>query len=96
MRQALDVVQVGACRLGGVNEVLAVLLMAAKYELPVCPHAGRVAKYVDHLHEHFVNPREVRNAAYVVPRAPGFSIEIKPAARERFRRRGGEPGAVQA
>ncbi len=121
MREALDVVQVDACRLGGVNEVLAVLLMAAKYELPVCPHAGgvglceyvqhlamidylcvagthagRVAEYVDHLHEHFVNPCEVRNAAYVVPRAPGFSIEIKPAARERFRWRGGETGAVRA
>src|SRR5690606_8226684 len=42
MRQAIDVVQIDACRLGGLNEVLAVLLMAAKYGLPVWPHAGGV------------------------------------------------------
>ncbi|RIA36714.1 L-fuconate dehydratase [Hephaestia caeni] len=100
---AIDVVQLDACRLGGVNEVLAVLLMAAKYDLPVCPHAGgvglceyvqhlamidylcfagtkegRVAEYIDHLHEHFVEPCVVENAAYQVPRAPGYSIEMKP------------------
>ncbi|WP_306668283.1 enolase C-terminal domain-like protein, partial [Klebsiella aerogenes] len=40
MSYAIDVVQIDACRLGGVNEVLAVLLMAAKYDLPVWPHAG--------------------------------------------------------
>ncbi|MDR8788491.1 L-fuconate dehydratase [Burkholderia multivorans] len=39
-RRAIDVVQIDACRLGGVNEILAVMLMAAKYGLPVCPHAG--------------------------------------------------------
>ncbi|MBS0417826.1 MAG: L-fuconate dehydratase [Proteobacteria bacterium] len=39
---ALDVVQVDACRLGGLNEVLAVLLLAAKFNKPVCPHAGGV------------------------------------------------------
>jgi L-fuconate dehydratase len=51
MREAIDVVQIDACRLGGVNEVLAVLLMAAKYGLPVCPHAGGVGlcEYVQHL-----------------------------------------------
>ena len=51
MNQAIDVVQIDACRLGGVNEVLAVLLMAAKYDLPVCPHAGGVGlcEYVQHL-----------------------------------------------
>jgi len=42
MSYAIDVVQIDACRLGGVNEVLAVLLMAAKYDLPVWPHAGGV------------------------------------------------------
>lgn len=100
---ALDVVQIDACRLGGVNEVLAVLLMAAKYDLKVCPHAGgvglceyiqhlsmidyvcisgtkegRVAEYVDHLHEHFVDPCVVENSAYVAPTTPGYSIEMKP------------------
>jgi L-fuconate dehydratase len=43
--------QLDACRLGGVNEVLAVLLLAARFEIPVCPHAGGVglSEYVQHL-----------------------------------------------
>ncbi|WP_016951980.1 L-fuconate dehydratase [Anabaena sp. PCC 7108] len=43
--------QIDACRLGGVNEVLAVLLMAAKFGLPICPHGGGVGlpEYVQHL-----------------------------------------------
>jgi L-fuconate dehydratase len=109
MNEAIDVVQIDACRLGGVNEVLAVLLMAAKYDLPVCPHAGgvglceyvqhlsmidmlcfagsaegRVAEYVDHLHEHFKDPCIVRDAAYVPPQAPGYSIEMKEASLSRY------------
>ena len=49
--EAIDVCQIDACRLGGVNEVLAVLLMAAKFGVPVCPHAGGVGlcEYVQHL-----------------------------------------------
>ena len=39
---AIDVCQIDSCRLGGVNEVLSVLLMSAKYGIPVCPHAGGV------------------------------------------------------
>lgn len=110
MAGAIDVVQVDACRLGGINEILAVLLMAAKYGLPVCPHAGgvglceyvqhismidflcfagttegRVVEYVDHLHEHFVEPCIVREAVYMPPVAPGFSIEMKSASLSRFR-----------
>ncbi len=106
---AIDVVQIDACRLGGVNEVLAVLLMAAKHDLPVCPHAGgvglceyvqhlsmidylcfsgtregRVIEYVDHLHEHFVDPCVIRDAAYMPPTRPGYSIEMKPATLERY------------
>lgn len=102
MAGAIDVVQIDACRLGGVNEVLAVMLMAAKYGLKVCPHAGgvglceyvqhlsmidylciagskqgRVIEYVDHLHEHFVDPCVVRGAAYMPPSRPGYSIEMK-------------------
>ncbi|MDR7223981.1 L-fuconate dehydratase [Aminobacter aminovorans] len=113
MRGAIDVVQIDSCRLGGVNEILAVLLMAAKYNLLVCPHAGgvglceyvqhlsmidyvciagtregRVVEYVDHLHEHFKEPCVVRNAAYLPPTAPGFSIEMKPATLEDFQFRG--------
>jgi L-fuconate dehydratase len=100
---AIDIVQIDACRMGGLNEVLAVLLMAAKYGLPVWPHAGgvglceyvqhlsmidyiavsgtkdgRVIEYVDHLHEHFLEPCLIENAAYMPPKLPGFSIEMKP------------------
>jgi L-fuconate dehydratase len=109
MRGAIDVVQIDACRLGGVNEVLAVLLMAAKYGLPVWPHAGgvglceyvqhlamidylaisgtmtdRVIEYVDHLHEHFIDPCVIRDAAYMPPSAPGYSIAMKPQSLRDF------------
>ena len=108
-RGAIDVVQLDACRLGGVNEVLAVMLLAAKHDLPVCPHAGgvglceyvqhlsmidflcfsgttegRVAEYVDHLHEHFVDPCVVRDGAYLPPIAPGYSIEMRPESLRRY------------
>ena len=48
---AIDYCQIDACRLGGVNEVLAVLLLAAKFGVPVCPHAGGLGlcEYVQHL-----------------------------------------------
>lgn len=48
---AIEICQIDSCRLGGVNEVLAVLLMAAKFKIPVCPHAGGVGlcEYVQHL-----------------------------------------------
>jgi L-fuconate dehydratase len=100
---AIGFCQLDACRLGGVNEVLAVLFMAAKFGVPVCPHAGgvglceyvqhlaifdylcvsasledRVVEYVDHLHEHFVDPVVIRNGRYVVPTVPGYSITMQP------------------
>jgi len=99
---AIDIVQIDSCRMGGLNEVLSVLLIAAKFDLPVWPHAGgvglceyvqhlsmidyiavsgtkdgRVIEYVDHLHEHFLEPCDIRNAAYMPPSKPGFSIEMK-------------------
>ena len=48
---AIGFCQVDSCRLGGVNEVIAVLLLAAKFGVPVCPHAGGVGlcEYVQHL-----------------------------------------------
>lgn len=51
MREAIGIAQVDICRLGGLNEVLAVMLMAAKYQIPVCPHAGGVGlcEYVQHV-----------------------------------------------
>ncbi|MBI1312524.1 fuconate dehydratase [bacterium] len=47
----LQVCQIDSCRLGGVNEVIAVILLAAKFGIPVCPHAGGVGlcEYVQHL-----------------------------------------------
>ena len=100
---AIDICQIDSCRIGGVNEILAVLLMAAKYKIPVCPHAGgvglceyvqhlsmidyicisgsledRVIEYVDHLHEHFVDPVVIKNSSYMVPENPGYSITMKP------------------
>lgn len=109
MRGAVDVVQIDSCRIGGVNEILAVMLMAAKHDLKVCPHAGgvglceyvqhlsmidyvcisgskdgRVIEFVDHLHEHFLDPCEIENAAYSAPKAPGFSIEMKPASLAKY------------
>jgi L-fuconate dehydratase len=111
---AIGFCQIDSCRLGGVNEVLAVLLMAAKFGVPVCPHAcgvglceyvqhlaifdyiavsgsldDRVVEYVDHLHEHFVDPAVVRDGRYVTPTAPGYSITMRPESLRRFAFPGG-------
>ena len=113
--EALSVCQIDACRLGGVNEVLAVLLLAAKFGVPVCPHAGgvglcelvqhlsvfdyiavsgeldgRMIEYVDHLHEHFVDPVEIRDGRYRVPTRPGYSAQMRPESLERYAFPGGE------
>jgi len=110
---AIDIVQIDSCRMGGLNEVLAVLLIAAKFDRPVWPHAGgvglceyvqhlsmidyiavsgtkdgRVIEYVDHLHEHFLDPCRIENAAYMPPTLPGFSIEMKPASISNYTFRG--------
>ncbi|MEM9635769.1 MAG: L-fuconate dehydratase [Pseudomonadota bacterium] len=106
---AIDVVQIDSCRMGGLNEVLAVMLLACKYKLPVWPHAGGVGlceyvqhmsmidyvaisgekddrriEFVDHLHEHFIDPCVVENGAYLAPTRPGFSIEIKEASLKQY------------
>ncbi len=106
----MDVCQIDACRLGGVNEVVAVLLLAAKFGVPVCPHAGgvglcelvqhlaafdyiavsgslegRMIEYVDHLHEHFVDPVVIRRGSYLLPTTPGYSAEIKAGTLAAFR-----------
>jgi len=46
---------------------------------------GRVVEYVDHLHEHFVDPCVIVNGAYMPPEAPGYSIEMKPESLEAYR-----------
>lgn len=100
--QAISFCQIDSCRVGGVNENLAIMLMAAKFGVPVCPHAGgvglceyvqhlsmvdyiaisgsmenRLIEYVDHLHEHFLEPVAIKNAAYMPPAKPGYSIQMK-------------------
>jgi L-fuconate dehydratase len=103
--RAIAVCQIDMCRMSGVNEVVAVLLLAARFGVPVCPHAGGVGlceyvqhasifdyiavsgsldgrsiEYVDHLHEHFVDPCVIRGGYYLVPTAAGTSITMKPAS----------------
>ena len=107
---AIDIVQIDSCRVGGLNEVIAIMLMAAKYNLPIWPHAGGVGlceyvqhmamidyvaitgekdskriEYVDHLHEHFIDPCVVDEGVYRAPENPGFSIEMKPPSIDKFR-----------
>lgn len=106
---ALSYCQTDSCRLAGVNEVIAVLLMAAKFDVPVCPHAGGVGlceyvqhlsifdyiavsgsldgrriEFVDHLHEHFVDPVVIRNGRYMPPISPGYSITMRPESLATF------------
>ena len=106
---AIDVCQIDSCRVGGVNENLAIILMAAKFGVPVCPHAGgvglceyvqhlsmfdylavsctledRIIEYVDHLHEHFLDPVRIRRGHYRVPHGPGYSIEMLPESLETY------------
>jgi L-fuconate dehydratase len=107
---AVDLIQIDAARVNGVNENLAILLMAAKFGVRVFPHAGgvglcelvqhlaiadfiaisgsmndRAIEYVDHLHEHFVEPVQIRAGHYLVPTAPGFSAEMRRESLERYR-----------
>ncbi|MFG6196072.1 L-fuconate dehydratase [Nonomuraea sp. JJY05] len=107
--EAIDYCQLDSARLASVNEILAVYLMARKFGVPVCPHAGgvglcelvqhlsifdyvavsgslegRVTEYVDHLHEHFVDPCVVKNGAYVLPVQPGYSARMYDATLKTF------------
>ncbi len=113
--------QIDSCRVAGVNENLAVLLMAAKFKVPVCPHAGgvglceyvqhlsafdylcvsgsmenRVIEYVDHLHEHFVDPVRIRRGRYLLPEKPGYSIEVRQESLELYSYPDGEVWRVDA
>jgi L-fuconate dehydratase len=107
---AIDFCQLDSARLASVNEILSVYLMANKFGVPVCPHAGgvglcelvqhlsifdyvalsgsldnRVTEYVDHLHEHFVDPVAVSHGHYRLPSAPGYSAELRQESVERYR-----------
>jgi L-fuconate dehydratase len=99
--EAIDYCQLDSARLASINEIVPVYLMAKKFGIPVCPHAGgvglcelvqhlsifdyvcvsgtldnRVTEFVDHLHEHFVDPCVVENGSYALPNQPGYSAEI--------------------
>jgi L-fuconate dehydratase len=99
--EAVDLIQIDAARVGGVNENLAILLMARKFGVRVFPHAGgvglcelvqhlamadyvaisgamedRAIEFVDHLHEHFLEPVCVVQGRYRAPAAPGFSAAM--------------------
>ncbi|YCH07140.1 L-fuconate dehydratase [Arthrobacter sp. alpha11c] len=98
---SLQVLQIDAARVAGVNENIAILLLAAKFGVPVCPHAGgvglceavqhlsmfdfvavsgtkegRMIEFVDHLHQHFITPVDVRSGVYWPPSAPGAGNEM--------------------
>jgi L-fuconate dehydratase len=110
---ALQVLQIDATRVAGVNENVAILLLASKFGVPVCPHAGgvglceavqhlamfdfvavsgttqgRLIEFVDHLHEHFVTPVDVRLGRYVAPTAPGAGTEMLSASIAEYSMRG--------
>jgi L-fuconate dehydratase len=107
--RAIGVLQIDSVRVAGVNENIAILLLAAKFGVPVCPHAGgvglceavqhlsmfdyvavsgsmegRMIEYVDHLHEHFVEPVQIVSGSYRAPLQPGSSMQMHEASRERF------------
>jgi L-fuconate dehydratase len=44
----------------------------------------RIIEYVDHLHEHFLNPVVIRDGRYMLPNKPGYSIEMYPESLERY------------
>jgi L-fuconate dehydratase len=98
---AVDIIQIDAARVGGINENLAIFLMAAKFGVRVYPHAGgvglcelvqhlamadyvaisgsmedRAIEFVDHLHEHFLEPVRIRAGRYQAPTVPGFSAQM--------------------
>ena len=106
---ALQVLQIDATRVAGVNENIAIILLAAKFGVPVCPHAGgvglceivqhlamfdylavstttdgRMIEFVDHLHEHFVEPVDVHDGRYWAPRLPGSGAEMLAASVTEF------------
>jgi L-fuconate dehydratase len=112
--EALQVLQIDATRVAGVNENIAILLLAARFGVRVCPHAGgvglcemvqhlsmfdyvavsgeledRMIEFVDHLHEHFVTPVDVRSGRYHAPLNAGSGAEMLADSRQRFLYPGG-------
>lgn len=107
--KGFSVMQIDATRVAGVNENLANILMAAKFGIPVCPHAGgvglcemvsqlamwdavavtghhanRVVEFVDHLHQHFLEPVRIDNGYYQAPIRPGSGAEMHQASIDEY------------
>jgi L-fuconate dehydratase len=99
--KGFSVMQIDATRVAGVNENLANILMAAKFGISVCPHAGgvglcemvqhlamwdavavtghhplRVVEFVDHLHQHFLDPVQISGGYYIAPQLPGAGAQM--------------------
>ena len=104
-----QICQMDSARLAGVNEALVVMLMAKKFNKPVCMHAGGVGlcemvihlsifdyigitgsfedrwcEYCDALHEHFLDPVEIKNGCYVAPRGLGYASDMKQESISQF------------
>ena len=107
---AISFMQIDATRVAGVNENIANILLAAKFGIPVVPHAGgiglcemvqhlamfdavavtghhvgRIVEYVDHLHEHFLEPATVVAGAYQAPAMPGSGAQMHDESIQRYR-----------
>lgn len=107
--RGFSVMQIDATRVAGVNENLANILMAAKFGIPVCPHAGgvglcemvsqlamwdavavtghhahRVVEFVDHLHQHFLEPVVIEGGYYRAPVRPGAGAEMHQASIDEY------------
>ncbi len=107
---AISYMQIDATRVAGVNENIANILLAAKFRIPVVPHAGGVGlcemvqhlamfdavavtgqhnnrrvEYVDHLHEHFVEPARVVAGAYLAPVLPGSGAQMNAESIQKYR-----------
>jgi len=107
--KAFSVMQIDATRVAGVNENITNILMAAKFGIPVCPHAGgvglcemvsqlamwdaiavsghhanRVVEFVDHLHQHFLEPVVIEGGHYRAPMRPGSGAEMHQASIDEY------------
>jgi len=106
---AIAFMQIDATRVAGVNENIANILLAAKFDIPVVPHAGgiglcemvqhmamfdavavtghherRIVEYVDHLHDHFLEPARVVAGAYQAPALPGSGAHMKDESIQKY------------
>ena len=106
---AISFMQIDATRVAGVNENIANILLAAKFDIPVVPHAGgiglcemvqhmamfdavavtghherRIVEYVDHLHDHFLEPARVVAGAYRAPALPGSGAHMKDESIQKY------------